>query len=81
MKKRQIKKNASKLTDDEKTVLRLYRDCKSVNFYRHNDDLRNATNFVRNVGIPEYKQSGRLCWLLAEKGKIQAVSFMVDSDE
>jgi len=81
MKQRQIKKNASKLTDDEKTVLRLYRECQSVNFYRHEDNLRNATNFVRNVGIPEYEQSEGTCWLSAEKGKVRVVSFMEDSDE
>lgn len=81
MKKRQIKKNASKLTDDEEIFLKLYRECESVDFYRHNDDLCNATNFVKNVGIPEYKQSGEACWLSARKGKVQAASFMVNSNE
>lgn len=64
------------LSDEERIVLRLYRECDSVDFWLHRTETSKAKYFVSTLDEPEIKESSGNIWFKAEKGKIEATGFI-----
>ncbi|XRJ96629.1 hypothetical protein ACPBEI_09565 [Latilactobacillus sakei] len=64
------------VTDDELTVLRLYRSCDRVGFTKHRLNKIDAQEFASILGEPGYtKYDGAECFGLS-KGKIGVTGFV-----
>lgn len=78
MKSRQRKKNLKGLlTNEEHTLLELYKKCDSVQFFSHNNDLLTACDFVNLTGTRAIEDSHQgTDWFKSRLGKIQATAFL-----
>lgn len=67
------------LSEEEKIVLKLFRECKSATFCRHECEFTEAQVFAgilgENVEIKE--REGRL-WVESDRGKINVAAFLKD---
>jgi len=70
----------NRLTDNERTILRLYHASKQVTFYRFDDSIHNSKAFASLLGQSENLNSGNDSWFKAEKVldgvSVEATSFI-----
>lgn len=67
------------LSEEEKIVLKLFRECNSVTFYRHECEVAEARVFAGSLGENvERKEQDGCRWVEAESGKINVAAFLKD---
>ena len=76
MEKRIKKKKFNELTEEEQTVIKLFRECESVNFFKHNQSTKEGNNFVSILGPPDVSFYDNSTWFRLEVGKITAAAFL-----
>lgn len=65
------------VTEDELTVLRLYRDCEQASFTKYNQDKAEAQEFVSTLNKPNYVRfDSDVEWYDSQHGKTMAVAFV-----
>ena len=65
-----------KITTQEQKVLKLFRECDQVDFYKFNE--KNPMDFPRILAEPELKGYDSTIWAKSEENKIQAIAFKKD---
>lgn len=67
------------LTEEEKIILKLFRDCDSVSFYKHECEVAEARVFAGSLRESvEMKERKGHRWAGAESGKIDVAAFLKD---
>ena len=67
------------LTEEEKIVLKLFRECNSATFCRYECEVAEAQVFAGSLGenVERKEREGRL-WLESDRGKINVAAFLKD---
>ena len=64
-----------KLSEKEKLVLKLYRECDSVIFYKHNCEYQEAKDYAEMLGEPREENSEDYNWYNSKRDKIELTAF------
>lgn len=76
MNKRIKKKKLNQLSEEEQTVIKLFRECESVSFYKYRESVDSARQFTSILNQPTISESGNTIWFQSEKHKISAAAFL-----
>jgi len=75
MNKRMAKKQLTK--KEEKMILKLFKACDSVNFYKFNSSEQNVKKFVKLTGtVPVTVENDDYRWFKSIKGKVEVIAFL-----
>ena len=67
------------LTEEEKIVLKLFRECNNVTFCRYECEVAEAQVFAGSLGENVTRKEHEGCrWAEAESGKINVAAFLKD---
>lgn len=67
------------LTEAERTILKLFRDCDSVTFCKYECEVAEARVFAGSLGENvERKERDGCRWVEAKRGKVNVAAFLKD---
>lgn len=76
MNKRIKKKKLNQLTEEEQTVIKLFRECEGVSFSKYRESVESARQFASILNQPKVDESGNTIWFRSEKSKVSATAFL-----
>ncbi len=76
MNKRIKKKKFNQLTEEERTVIKLFRECDGVSFSKYNESIESARQFTSILNQPKLSESENTIWFSSEKSKVSATAFL-----
>lgn len=76
MNKRIKKKKLNQLTEEEQTVIKLFRECEKVSFSKYRESIESARQFTSILNQPKIWDSRDNVWYNSEKSKIEATAFL-----
>lgn len=76
MNKRIKKKKLNQLTEEEQTVIKLFRECEKVSFSKYRESIESARQFTSILNQPTISESENTIWFWSKKSKIEATAFL-----